>query len=201
MPNTVERCDSEDGTCRTLFDETSDEYLEYSASVRHMTGCESADLADCPAPIKLELMDYPSHISRKDFEDPDYHHYAHAQLRTTSSVGYKQWLSRYFSDSPPLLHPQGYYVEYRDSDGHFLDHSLFAKREYPGCSHYVVLAPGQYTDAKIAITGWHMPKLKGSRVLVRVLYATSLWGAPQAPDSAAPVVGAAVSNIISITVN
>lgn len=188
------------GNCRVLFDRESDEFTQYLANARTATGCQHPKGVGCPPQIRLELTDYPAHISRRTFEKPDWksRNYARARLRTTSLVGYDLWLSQYFSPDP-WLH-WGYEIQFRSSAGKVLRSTVVAMRDHPDCSNYVVLSGGNSIEMDIPLTGDWLERLDGDELLVSVVYAVSPFGSPKAVAGTIPIVTAAVSNTITIKV-
>jgi hypothetical protein len=188
---------SQSGNCRVLLDDASDEYAQYLAGIRRVTGCQAAALTDCEASIKLEIVEFPSHVSRDVFEAPESANVKvpHVTLRTTSLVKYDLWVSQYF-----IGRGEGYELQYRDSAGKLLQPTM-SEAEFTDCGRYVVLSAGNHLDIDIPVTGHYYSQLKGNVVQLTVAYSFRPWGTPVAPAGSWPVVGTAVSSTISITID
>jgi hypothetical protein len=119
---------TEAGNCRFVWDDKSDEYVRYVADVGRTTGCDYSDFYfwKCPAPIKLEFVDYPLQIARDAFEPREHnnHDYPRAHLRVTNIAGYDLWLSQSRHDL------EGWDVQFRDQFGHVLNKIMFRNREF-----------------------------------------------------------------------
>jgi hypothetical protein len=192
------------GNCRILLGSDSNEYNQYIAGARRAAGCQRQKLLDCPAQIKLELVDFPARIPRDRFESPDFanHDYARVRLRTTSLVDYDLWLSQYFSPDLPWLHG-GYVVRYRDraDAGAILRPTVsLSMLGMTDCSKYVVLSARNSVDLDIPLAGKLLTKLEGNECSFRVAYAVNPAGSPMAVRGTVPILGFAVSNKITIVV-